>query len=237
MGRAPAMAALNGARGRPFGLGGDLKKEPGDGGRNAVGRDRRGLVCPVDRGLGTGPPGHAGRHRRGQCRHGGPGRRRVGLPPAAAHHPAHSDALYGPGTDRAARRRDRPRSWRTDPGAVRPQDGVACDAGAGRRRHRLAHHRVHRRRRGRRIVRPLAGFHASFRRGGAARHRRQRVVQAGRADGAHHRPLPDRVLHRRLGRASGAEGAGAGRDRLAPPQSRFSVHGRRRSSAPPSTRG
>ena len=90
---------------------------------------------------------------------------------------------------------------------------------------RLADHRVHRRRRNRPAVRPLAQLHAAACRGDAAHHRGERILQAGRASGADRRPVRIGVLRRRLGRAPGPGGAGAGRDRLAHPQSRFSVHG------------
>ena len=107
----------------------------------------------------------------------------------------------------------------------------------GRRRHRLACHRVHRRRRRRRAVRPLPRVHAAPRRGDAAHHRGQRVLQAGRAGRAVRRPVRTGVLRRRLGRAPGPRGAGAGRDRPAAPETAIFCSWPRRSSARPSTRG
>ena len=57
-------------------------------------------------------------------------------------------------------------------------------------------------------------------------HRGQRVLQAGRACGLDRRPVRTGVLCRCMGRPPGPQGAGAGRDRSAAQEPRFSVHGR-----------
>ena len=150
----------------------------------------------------------------------------MGLSPVAAGAHAHSDAVHGPGIDRAARDLHRPGPWRTDPGAVRPWLGAAFDIWAGRRGRRIVDHRVHRRRGRRRAVRPLAHLHAAPRRSDPPHHRGQRVLQAGRARGLDRWPVRTGVLRRRMGRAPGPQGAGAGRDRSAAQEPRFSVHGR-----------
>ena len=223
-------------RGRPCG-GRRPERRAGDEGRIAVERPRRALAFPFACGLGTRPAGHAGRHRCRQCRHRRPERRAMGLSPAAAGAAADPDAVHGPGIDRAARPLHRPRSWRTDPGAVWPRLGVAFDSGVGGRRHRLADHRVHRRCRRRRVVRPLALFYAAARSGDAPHHRGERVLQAGRASGADRRPVRIGVLRRRLGRAPGSQGAGARRDRLARSAIAIFCSWSRPSSGRPSIRG
>ena len=128
----------------------------GDGRRSADDQARRRILDSRARGLGPGPPRHAGRHRRRQRRDRRAGRRQVGLSPSAAAHPADADALHGAGADGPARRLYRPRPRRTHPRALRRRLGVAVDGGPGGGGDRLAHHRIHRRRRHRRALRPAA---------------------------------------------------------------------------------
>ena len=150
----------------------------------------------------------------------------MGLSPVAAGAHAHSDAVHGPGIDRAARNLHWSGPWRADPSAIRPWLGAAFDIGANCRCRRIVDHGVHRRRGRRRTVRPLAGFHAAPRCRDPPHHRGQRVLQAGRACGLDRRPVRTGVLCRCMGRPPGPQGAGAGRDRSAAQEPRFSVHGR-----------
>ena len=149
---------------------------PHDEGRSAAGRRPRLLICPLDCDLGSGSPGDAGRHRRRQCRDRRPGGRAMGLSPAAAGAHAHSDAVHGAGIDGAARALHRPRPRRTHPRTVRYRLGLCFDHRLGGGGHRLAGHRVYRRRRRRRTVWPVAQPDPAAGRGHTADHRRQRLL-------------------------------------------------------------
>ena len=72
----------------------------------------------------------------------------------------------------AARRLHRPRPRRTHPRALRRRMGVAVDGGPGGGGDRLADHRIHRRGRHRRTVRPVAQADLALVGGGPARGRR-----------------------------------------------------------------
>ena len=170
--------------------------------RGADQRLRHGWNRSRGRGLGPGPPGDAGRHRRRQCGDRRPGRGAMGLSAAAAAACAHSDALSGAGADGPARHPHRPGPCRIDPRTLRARMGARRRRGPRRRGDRLARHRVHRRRRDRRDVRPLAQLHPAAGDGRAPRHRRDRLLSAGRAGRDSGRPVRTRVFRRRLGGAS-----------------------------------